>query len=240
MRLALVLVATVGCDGVFQLTHVGPPPPDAPPDAARPCFNPEPFGATCRTIMVPLIADTALSSAMPDTAYGTKDAVKVTASDPGLFKFDLAGIESTERIAGARLAVPVVTPTGTAIACGTNGCNLACGPSSVESSRLYWLTPDWSQQYATFNAADQNLPWNVPGAAGTERSELVATGLPPTNNALQIDVAPEDIMRIKPECFATTQLGMLVLVQGTAWFRQLGNQPCTIERSATLELTLCK
>lgn len=238
---AVAWLGSVGCDRVLGLEE-RMPTPDAPP----PCADITPFGSTCRTIALVLKADTALNSAMSDTAAGTADAMRITGLDPGLFKFDLAAIDPPidldERIAGARLTLPVVASNGSARACSQTippNCG-QCGASSIESTQIYWVTSAWSQLYATYNHADQGVPWVEAGAGGPQRSDLVATGGPPAQSVAEIVVTPDDLMRVKAECFATTELSVLVLVQGAAWIRQLGTQPCTMDRSATLELTVCK
>jgi hypothetical protein len=239
LALVIALSASAGCDGVLGLTKVIPPV-DGAPDAAGACVDPRPFGPTCRTLMPTLLGDTALRSMSPDLAFGAKDAVQVNATDPALFKFDLTDVMPGERIAHAHLVVPFVSATGTATACSANGIGCApCGASTYETAQLYWLTSDWSQSFATYTNADQNVPWTAAGASGSERSELVTTGPPPTTG-IDIDVAEADMMKVKPECFVTSPaLSLLVLVEGSVWIRQLGPQPCVGQKSATLELTVC-
>jgi len=193
-------------------------------------------------VVSPILADTYLDSAAPTASCGDADALHVTDTNPGLFKFDLSPIEPGERIAEARLTLHIDNNVP-ALTCSTDQTCKTC-VSSVENWKLYWLTSDWSQLNATHNDADVGRAWNGPGASRTERSELVASGPPTVSSTnLEMVVGPANLMMVKPERYASEQrqLSVLILIQGSAWFESSANQPCTsLDRPPVLELVLCR
>jgi hypothetical protein len=144
------LVALCGCDSLFDLKVV--PPPDGPPA----CYSSRQFGQICRTVTANDIEDTYLAAGKPTTPLGGRDALLVTATDPGLLKFDVSMIMPSERIADAQL---VATPAGQADNCtnGTGSCPYC--PIMVTQWQLAWVTTDWSSATATYDTRDGVTPW---------------------------------------------------------------------------------
>lgn len=232
-----------GCDQLFKLDHLKTIAVDASP----PCEDPTPFGTDCRTLALPLTNDTYLSESSPDTPLGTRDAIRISANEPGLFKFDTTAIGADERIADVTLTLDP-NWTKNAKACSPSGslCTL-CPAPSIGSWSVAWTITGWSQTATTWNLADAPAtPWAIPGAKGipADRSEVVATGAAPTGDTQLVMHIPADrLLARSPNCYRSAdRLALLVTIEGAAYFEssEVNNCDPAVENPATLTVTVCR
>ena len=237
------VVAFGGCDYLFQLQQVHPV--DASIDALASCEDLTPFGSSCRTVELLLTNDTYLSATAPDTPLGTRDAIRISSTDPALFKFDTTAIEPDERIARLTLTLdPYVSQNAKACSATADTCEL-CPAPGLGSWKLHWASPNWNQAEATWNhTAAPMIPWAAPGANGIpdDRSEVVASG-PSGTSLLIADIPSADLLARSPNCYRNADsLAILVTLDGAAFFDSRERNACgaTTESPPKLEVTLCR
>jgi hypothetical protein len=240
-----VLIAGAGCDQLFKLEHVARH--DAALDAApSACEDRSPFGMSCRDVTLVATSDTYLSAAAPDTPLGTRDAIRISSTEPGLFKFDTSMIATDERIAAMHFSLNPYESVN-AKACSTNGviCQL-CPAPSIGGWNLHWTTVDWNEAQTTWNheLLMPSQPWVAPGAAGIpdDRSELVALGVSPSD-VFEIDIGDEALRAHSPNCYrGENRLALLVTIEGVAYFDARENNDCAsnIEMPPTLVVSVCR
>jgi hypothetical protein len=233
-----LLCGSVGCDQLFGAQHVDLDR-DAAIDAAPACENAMPFGSECRTLSLTLTNDTHLSPTTPDTPLGGRDAIKIAASEPGLFKFLTTDFAADERIAAMTLTLdPLYSKNAKACSVDNMTCEL-CPSPAFGAWQLYYLTTSWNEAEATWNT-----PWSTPGASATpeDRSTLIATGPPTATGDLVMPVSSDALLAHSPDCFRQDgALALLVSIEGAAYFDGHEANQCGIPgKPPALTVTLCR
>lgn len=243
--LALALLASAGCDQLFTLQHLGPPIDAPEADALPSCEDPTPFGSECRTVMLPVTNDTFITATEPDAAFGTRDAMRISSTDPALLKFDTSLIAPGERIAAMTLALdPKYNQSAKTCSTDNQTCEL-CPSPGFGAWELRWMRTSWNEAQATWNLpAGAGTSWTTPGAAAVpdDRSERVATGAPPVGGgSLILTVTADQLHARSPDCYRTeNQLALLVTIEGIAYFDVREGSACITGAPPQLTVTLCR
>lgn len=198
------LLALCACDSAFDLKQV--PPPDAPPA----CFSTTPHISNCHAIVAPDIEDTYLAAENPDVPLGRQDALLLTASDPGLFKFDVSMIAAGEWIVDAQLELSV---TSEANNCPKRMPTDSCGICTIAVTQwqLSWMTPMWDAQSATFDTRDGSTAWAA-NDRGTTVVGMVQGKEPVQGTPWILEATGDELAadaQTTPECWISS--GMLAM-----------------------------
>lgn len=243
--LAPALLTSAGCDQLFALQPLGPPL-DAPEvDALPACEDPTPFGSECRTVMLPITNDTYITATEPAVAFGARDAMRISSTEPALLKFETSQIAPDERIASLTLALdPKYNQQAKTCSTDNLTCEL-CPTAALGAWELRWMRTSWNEAQATWNLpAGPGTSWTLPGAAAVpdDHSERVATGAPPVGGgSLVLTVTAEELLARSPNCYRTeNQLALLVTIEGIAYFDVREGSACITGSPPLLTVTLCR
>jgi hypothetical protein len=197
--------------------------------------------------MLPITNDTFISQTEPDTAFGTRDALRISSNEPALLKFDTSMIADDERIAAMTLSIdPKYSQQAKACSTDNVTCDV-CPTPGLGAWEVRWMRTDWNDAQATWNGpTGTGTTWSMPGAAGVpdDRSDLVATGPPPVGGGSVImPIASDKLLAHSPDCYRTpNQLAIQLTIDGSAYFDVHEGTVCLTgtEVPALLEATLCR
>ena len=242
MRVAVACVLLLcGCHELFGLDYI------TPTDAAPPCEDPTPFGLQCRDLTLPITHDGFLSATMPEIAFGTRDAIRISDHEPGIFMFDTIDIADDERIAAMTLTLDPLYSRGAYACSSTNAACTICPAPAIGSWSVHWMPTTWNQAQATWTDAAAGTPWVLPGAQSIpeDRSPVVASG-PPTGGSsglLVMSISRDELLAKSPNCYRMGRsIALLVTIQGSTYVEPLEDTRCVsgLSNPAELTVTVCR
>jgi hypothetical protein len=193
----------------------------------------------CRTFTPLTEFDTYL---IDGTARNERDAMIVSATNPGLFRFDLNGnIQAGEEVAAAVLELQVAH---SARECSSGGNSCDNCPHTAAKWELYWNKTGWNA------TATSTSGWQQPFATGSnDRSAVLATGplaLSAGVDTLELNVDFAAVRAVPVANWRTTDDISLQLRTSEGAFAVStleATTPCDAPRTnkpATLKLILCR
>jgi hypothetical protein len=249
VRIARVawLLACASCSQLFGLTEVATQDAaiDAAPDAAPSCENSAPFGTSCRDVMLTATNDTFLSAAAPSTVFGGEDAVKISSTEPGLFKFYTGDFAPGERIAAMTLTLDANYVRNATVCSATFDVCELCPMPGYNSWQLAYATTTWNEAQASWAQAAPGVAWAAAGASDVpnDHSAPIAMGPAPGSGNLVMVVPQAALLAHSPDCYRSSDaLALRVTIDGLGYFESHEQNPCdsVVPNPARLLVTLCQ